>query len=82
MKSTLISRVRRLEAVQQRKHADVPYREAWIVMGDFDGERHLEMTCCDRGRCWFEERPGPGPQISDFGTFVFVAGMTRDEADA
>jgi hypothetical protein len=80
MKSTLVSRLKRLEAVRH-KQVDTG-REAFVVLGDYEGERHLEMTSSDAGRCWFQEKPGRGPQISDFGQFAFVLHLTQAEADA
>ena len=80
MKSTLVSRLKRLEAARH-KQADTG-REAFVVLGCYDGERHLEMTSSDAGRCWFQEKPGPGPQISDFGQFAYVLHLTQAEADA
>jgi hypothetical protein len=73
-------RLERLEAVQ-RKQAEAAGREAFIVMGAREGERHLEMTSSpDAGRCWFLERPGPGPQLADFGAFAVVLELTEAEA--
>ena len=46
-------------------------------MGDFDGERHLVMTNSEIGRCYFQERPGPGPQLADFGEFVLKLYFTE-----
>jgi hypothetical protein len=75
-------RLERLEAGRQ-KQADTAGREAFIVRGAFDGERHLEMTSSpDARRCWFEEMPGPGKQLADFGEFAFVLELTEDEANA
>jgi hypothetical protein len=72
-------RLEHLEAVRQ-KQAENSGREAFIVLGYYDGERHLEMTSSDGGRCWFLEQPGPGPQISDLGEFELVVELTEDEA--
>jgi hypothetical protein len=80
MKSTLVSRLKRLEAARH-KQADTG-RGAFVVLRCYDGERHLEMTSSDAGRCWFQEKPGPGPQISDFGQFAYVLHLTQAEADA
>jgi len=72
----------RLEAVRQ-KHADGAGREAFIEMGDFDGERHLVMTSPpDQARCYFQEMPGPGLQLADFGAFAGVLHLTPAEMDA
>jgi len=70
----------RLEAVQ-RKQAEAAGREAFIVLGSYDGETHLEMTSSpDAGRCWFLERPGPGKHLTDFDEFAVVVELTEDEA--
>ena len=75
-------RLERLEAVRQ-KQADAAGREAFIEIGLCDGETHLVMTSSpDAGRCWFQERPGPGPQLSDFGKFAHVLHLTPAEMDA
>ena len=75
-------RLERLEAARQ-KQADTAGREAFIVLGTYDGERHLEMTSApDAGRCWFQEMPGPGKQLADFGEFALVLHLTDDEANA
>ena len=72
-------RLERLEAVRQ-KQAETSGREAFIAMGDFDGERHLVMTSSlDAGRCWFLEMPGPGPKLVDFGEFACVVAFTPAE---
>ena len=65
-----------MEAIRQ-KRAEKSGREAFVVQGSYDGETHLEMTCTDGGLCWFLERPGPGPQISDFGEFSVVVHFTE-----
>jgi hypothetical protein len=73
-------RLARLEAVRQ-KQAETLGREAFIVMGTHEGETHLEMTGSDGGRCWFQEQPGPGPQLAHFGSFSVVVGFTEAEAN-
>jgi hypothetical protein len=76
---------KRLERLEERwqKQAPQAYREAFIVMGYFDGERHLVMDS-DPGesRCYFHEGPGPGPQLADFGEFSLVLHVTEAEMDA
>lgn len=72
-------RLARLEAVRQEQ-AETSGRDAFIVTCGYQGERHLELTSSDGGRCWFQERPGPGPQISDFGEFALVSHFTEFEA--
>ena len=72
-------RLGRLEAARQ-KQADTGGREAFIEMGLCDGETHLVMTsAADADRCYFQEKPGPGPQLSDFGEFAFVLHLTTAE---
>jgi hypothetical protein len=81
-KLSLLRRLERLEFARQ-KQAETAGREAFIVLGAFEGERHLELTSSpDAARCWFEQRPGPGPQLSDFGEFALVLALTEDEANA
>jgi hypothetical protein len=84
MKSTLISRLKQLERAEcvRQRQADTAGQEAFVVFGCFDGERHLEMTSSDAGRCWFQERPGPGPQLADFGPFASILYLTPAEAEA
>ena len=85
MKSTLVARLKRLERLEtvRQQQTETAGREAFIVLGAFEGERHLELTSApDAGRCWFEQRPGPGPQLSDFGEFALVLALTEDEANA
>jgi len=85
MKSTrnlsLLKRLQRLEAARPRR-ANTTGEEAFVVLGCFDGERHLEKTSSDAGRCWFQERPGRGPQLADLGLFASVLHLTPAEAEA
>ena len=74
-------RLERLEAVRQ-KQAGTAGREAFIELWPNDGERHLVMTNSNTGRCWFQERPGPGPQLADFGEFACVLHLTSAEMNA
>jgi hypothetical protein len=37
------------------------------------------VSDADATRCCFEERPGPGPQLEDFGEFDSVVSMTPEE---
>jgi hypothetical protein len=81
-RSTIRKRLERLEATLQ-KRASAVYREAFVeICFDCPGERHVVMTGSDGGRYWFREEPGPGPQLSDFGEFAFVLGVTPAEMDA
>lgn len=85
MKSTLMSRLKHLEraeCIRQRRRTDTAGREAFFVLALLDGERHFEMISSSNGRCWFEERPGPGPQLADFGPFASILCLTPAEAEA
>ena len=70
----------RLEEVLA-KDETTPYREAFI--GDLEcdaDERHLVMlNAADAWRCFFQEMPGPGPQLADFGEFGLVVRLTWAE---
>ena len=72
-------RLTRLEAVRQ-KQAETSGRDAFVVMGIHEGATHLALTSSDGGCCWFQQQPGPGPQISDFGEFSLVVHFTEFEA--
>jgi hypothetical protein len=79
-KLSIRKRVERLEAVLA-KPGTAPYREARVVLGDFEGEGHLVMTSSPEDPCcWFQEMPGPGPQLADFGKFALVLHFTSAEA--
>jgi hypothetical protein len=82
MKSTLGSRLKRLERLEaaRQEQAEAAGREAFVVVGTYEGETHLEMSSSDGGRCWFLERPGPGKHLTDFGEFAVVVHFTEDEA--
>ena len=74
-------RLERLEAVRQQQ-INVVRRGALVEILPFDyvGERHLVMTgSADAGQGWFQERPGPGPQLVDFGEFAFALGLSTHE---
>jgi hypothetical protein len=76
------TRLERLEARRQNQ-APQAYREAFVVSGGIDGERHLVMDSDPAAsRCYFHEDPGPGPQIADFGAFDLVLYVTQAEMDA
>ena len=76
-------RLERLEARWQKQASPV-YREAFIeILADDCIERHLVMTSPpDAQRCFFQERPGPGPQLADFGKFDLVLALTPAEMEA
>ena len=71
MRSTLIARLKRLEALTPPVPTLVQY--GWITRlpKDYIGERHVvivkrERTGSDNMEwCRFEERPGPAPESSD-----------------
>lgn len=75
---SLWKRLERLETAERISTASAG-REAFIEMWSHDGERHLVMTRADVGRYWFQEQPGPGPQLADFGEFSLVLQFTEDE---
>jgi hypothetical protein len=86
MRSTLVARVKKLErfATARQKRADTAVRHAIIQIGDCDsdGAQHLVMVSSGEGGCSFEQQPGPGLQLSDFGKFVWVLYLTSAEANA
>jgi len=79
-RSSMRRRLERLEAARQRQASPV-YREAWVEMCAGNCvETHVETTSTvDDGRWYFEELPGPGPQLSDFGQFSLVMYLTTAE---
>jgi hypothetical protein len=83
-KLSIRKRVERLEAMQANR-AIPPYREALIVYEGRDAaaESHLVLVGpADNPRCYFERRPGPGPQIADFGKFDQVLCVSHAENEA
>ncbi|HEV3331396.1 MAG TPA: hypothetical protein VG096_10465 [Bryobacteraceae bacterium] len=81
-RSTIRKRLERLETAQQ-KGASAVYREAFVeICPDCPGERHVVMIGSNGIRSFFQETPGPGPQLSDFGEFAFVLDVTPAEMDA
>ena len=81
-RSTIRKRVERLEATLQ-KRASAVYREAFVeICVGCPDERHVVMTGSDGGRYWFQEEPGPGPQLADFGPFAYVLHLTAAEMNA
>jgi hypothetical protein len=80
-RSLIRKRLERLEAVRQQQ-INIVGRGALVEILPFDyvGERHLVMTgFADAGQDRFQERPGPGPQLVDFGEFAFALGLTTLE---
>ena len=51
-------------------------------MGVFDGEQHLVMVGSPGQVCYFQQVPGPGPQLADFGEFASVLCLTPAEMEA
>ena len=83
-KLSIRARLERLEAVQATQ-AIPPYRQALIVFEGSDdaGESHLVLLSpADNPRYYFERRPGPGPQIADFGKFDQVLCVSHAENEA
>jgi hypothetical protein len=80
---SLLKRLQRLEATTQ-KQMDTADRQAFIELGvpDCDGARHLVMTGSGNCQWWFQEQPGPGPQLADFGEFACVVHLTPAEMEA
>jgi hypothetical protein len=72
---SLRGRLERLEA-DRLKHKTAETRMTIVVMGAFDGERHIEIR-----NGTFHEEPGPGLQIQDFGKFDPVIYMTEEESE-
>jgi hypothetical protein len=82
-RSSTRTRLERLEAAVSTT-ATQPYREAFIEMLALGAtERHL-VRLSDPGaaRCYFQELPGPGPQLADFGDFIWVLHLTTAEMNA
>jgi hypothetical protein len=83
MNSRVIARLKKLELEWARHKQVATGRQAWVVLGDCDGgETHLEMSGSYGLRSRFQEKPGPGPQLEDFGTFSLVLIVTQAEDNA
>jgi hypothetical protein len=81
-RSSTKRRLGNLEVVAHQR-AIAAYRDALIeICGEPcpDGQ-HLVLTGSYRGRCFFREVPGPGPQLVDFGEFGSVLYMTAAELE-
>jgi hypothetical protein len=78
MKSTLLYRLRRLEAASYVSNEPAKFRYGWLtpLPADHTGERHAVVTSIEATRspniewCQFEERPGPPPANADAGAFT------------
>jgi hypothetical protein len=79
-RSSVRKRLERLEGIRQERASELQ-REAFVEMLAEDCvERHLVMTSPPNAqRCFFQERPGPGPQLADFGEFGLVLHLTYAE---
>lgn len=82
-RSSIGSRIERLEALQRRR-TNAAEREALIVLCVEDcAEKHLETANPPESSRWiFEQMPGPGPQLEDFGEFGTVVWFTPAEWEA
>jgi len=75
---------KRLERLEAARQAQVCDQCAFVVKlpDDFIGDRHLVLTSsAGDGWLWFEERPGPGPNLGALGTFKSVVELSADEAN-
>jgi hypothetical protein len=78
-KASIRTRLERLEALRAKTELS---REAWIVTDPSDtaAEHHLVLVSpANARRCQFEQRPGPGPQLADFGEFDMFIELSSDE---
>ena len=80
-RSLIRKRIERLEANWKERTIT---RSAFIeILAEDCVERHLVMTNPpDAQQCSFQERPGPGPQLADFGEFGLVLRLTTAEMNA
>jgi hypothetical protein len=79
-RSSIRKRIGRLEADGKKREIGA-FRSAFIeVLAEDCVERHLVMISpLDAQQCFFQERPGPGPKLVDFGEFGMVLHLTTDE---
>jgi hypothetical protein len=82
-RSSIEKRLGNLEVVA-RQHAIAAHRGAIVEIccEPCPDGRHLVMTGSDRGRYFFQEVPGHGPQLADFGEFGSVLHLTYAEMNA
>jgi len=79
---SLRTRLERLEAVQSREMAEANLTAIVKNSLGVEGQFHLEPTAFFRNQAHsFEMRPGPGPQIEDFGQFEAVVWLTTAESN-
>ena len=78
---TLRKRLERLEAGANSR-MNTAGRSALVKMSlDFsDSPRHLEVVYQAQGHYTFQEAPGPGPKLEDFGEFDSVIWLTPFES--
>ncbi len=81
-RSSIRKRMERLEA--DWKQTVTIERSAFIeVLAEDCVERHLVMISPPGDQqCFFQERPGLGPKLDDFGQFGMVLHLTTDEMNA
>ena len=79
-RSLIWKRIERLEA-NWKERTITAVRSAFIeILAEDCVERHLVMTSLpDAQQCFFQERPGPGPKLADFGEFGMVLHLTTAE---
>jgi hypothetical protein len=78
--STIRKRLERLEAARQ-KQVNTTDREAWVELrAGSSVETHFVTTSnADDRRWYFQQLPGPGKQLSDYGHFSLVMYLTSHE---
>jgi hypothetical protein len=75
-------RLERLEATRA-KQAEEAERDAIIILSDkLADEYHLVTSQPGATARLFQQAPGPGKQLWDFGRFTTVVHLTSDEANA
>jgi len=76
---------KRLERLERRRgtRASDAGRSALVrqLLDLSDGERHLEVVWHSQGHYTFQEAPGPGPRLKDFGKFDSVVCLSPFEVD-
>jgi hypothetical protein len=79
-RSSIRKRIERLET-NWKERAITAARSAFIkILAEDCAERHLVMTSLpDAQQCFFQERPGPGRKLADFGEFGLVLHLTTAE---
>ena len=82
-RSSIRKRIEQLEADWKEQTVTVG-RSAFIeTLAEDCVERHLVMISPPGDQqCFFQERPGLGPKLADFGEFGMVLHLTTDEMNA